>query len=464
MSPASLRVPVLVVEDTPSLQTIYRSVLTAAGYQVAIAGTAAEGLAAFRTHAPKIVLLDLILPDRDGMTLMREILIENPFACIIVMTANSSVGRAVEAMRAGAFDFLVKPFEEDRFLSAVKAASDEMQTTGPRDAPPRRRAESAPVDRSVFIGSSKAMATVHRTIGSVARSMATVFVTGESGTGKELAAVAVHARSGRATGPFIALNCGAIPPDLLESEVFGHMKGSFTGAISDKPGAAAAADGGTLFLDEICEMALPLQTKLLRFLQTSTIQPVGSTKPRKVNVRIICATNRDPMDYVRRGLFREDLYYRLYVVPIHMPPLRERGTDVVEIAEAALTRFSAEEGKDFIGLSEETRTFMLAQDWPGNVRQLLNVIRNVVVLNDGGAVTPAMLPPGMATNTLPLDIAPRALAAEPQPARTLAQIERQAIEAALARHDGSVPLAARELAISPSTLYRKLEIWGVKRR
>ncbi|MBK8439943.1 MAG: sigma-54-dependent Fis family transcriptional regulator [Rhodobacter sp.] len=457
--------PVLVVEDTPSLQTIYRSVLVAAGYSVVVAGTAADGLAAFRAQTPAIVLLDLILPDRDGMTLMRDILAENPFACVIVMTANSTVSRAVEAMRAGAFDFLVKPFEEDRFLSSVKAASDELRDSAARDAAPRRRAAQAPADRSVFIGSSEVMARIHRTIGSVARSMATVFVTGESGTGKELAAVAVHARSSRATGPFIALNCGAIPPDLLESEVFGHMKGSFTGAISDKPGAAAAADGGTLFLDEICEMALPLQTKLLRFLQTSTIQPVGSTRPRKVNVRIICATNRDPMDYVRRGLFREDLFYRLYVVPIHMPPLRERGADVIEVAEAALARFSAEEGKDFSGLSDATRAFLLAQDWPGNVRQLLNVIRNLVVLNEGGLVTPEMLPAGMATNTLPLDLTDR-LAVSPLTAhpRTLAQIERQAIEAALARNDSSVPATARELDISPSTLYRKLEAWGSKRR
>ena len=457
--------PVLVVEDTPSLQTIYRSVLVAAGYSVVVAGTAADGLAAFRAQTPAIVLLDLILPDRDGMTLMRDILAENPFACIIVMTANSTVSRAVEAMRAGAFDFLVKPFEEDRFLSSVKAASDELRDSAARDAAPRRRAAQAPADRSVFIGSSEVMARIHRTIGSVARSMATVFVTGESGTGKELAAVALHARSSRATGPFIALNCGAIPPDLLESEVFGHMKGSFTGAISDKPGAAAAADGGTLFLDEICEMALPLQTKLLRFLQTSTIQPVGSTRPRKVNVRIICATNRDPMDYVRRGLFREDLFYRLYVVPIHMPPLRERGADVIEVAEAALARFSAEEGKDFSGLSDATRAFLLAQDWPGNVRQLLNVIRNLVVLNEGGLVTPEMLPAGMATNTLPLDLTDR-LAVSPLTAhpRTLAQIERQAIEAALARNDSSVPATARELDISPSTLYRKLEAWGSKRR
>ena len=452
--------PVLVVEPSPQLQALCRSALAAAGHPVATAANTVEGLAAFRRHRPGIVLLDLSLPDGDGTILAGQILAEAPETCVLAMTASATVPRAVQAMRAGAHDVLVKPFGEERLLSAVKAAGSEMARGARRDAPARRKADPHLSDRSVFIGSSGAMEHVHRILGQSARSMATVFITGESGTGKELAALAVHSGSSRANGPFIALNCGAIPPDLLESEVFGHMKGSFTGAISDKPGAAAAADGGTLFLDEICEMALPLQTKLLRFLQTSTIQPVGATRPRRVDVRIICATNRDPLDQVRRGHFREDLYYRLYVVPVHMPPLRSRGGDVVEIAEAALARFSAEEDKDFTGLAPETRAFLQSHSWPGNVRQLLNVIRNVVVLNDGGLVTPAMLPAGLAAETLPLDAAaPPA----PAPGLTLAQVERQAIEAAIARNGGSVPLAARELDVSPSTLYRKLEAWGVKR-
>jgi two-component system, repressor protein LuxO len=456
---------ILVVEDTPSLQTIYRSVLTAEGYAVVMAGTAAEGLAQFRQHSPHVVLLDLILPDTDGLDLLRTILAEAPRACIIAMTANSSVSKAVEAMRAGAYDFLVKPFAEDRFLSSISAAIGDLAAPRePQVASARRPASSAGLtDPSIFVGSSQAMARVHKTISAAARSMATVFVTGESGTGKELAALAVHARSSRANGPFVALNCGAIPPDLLESEVFGHMKGSFTGAISDKPGAAAAADGGTLFLDEICEMALPLQTKLLRFLQTSTVQPVGATKPRKVNVRIVCATNRDPMDYVERGLFREDLYYRLYVVPIQMPALRDRGNDVLEIAEAALARFSAEEGKVFEGLSPETCALLLAQDWPGNVRQVLNVIRNVVVLQDGGLITPAMLPPEITRAARRGLVASAGQNDLPLAGMTLAQIERLAIETALDRHGGSVPLTARELDIAPSTLYRKLEGWGIRK-
>jgi two-component system, repressor protein LuxO len=321
----SARPPILLIEDTISLQMVYRSILTGAGYRVAVAGTAADGLAQFNALQPVIVLVDLVLPDSDGLQLMKTMLAAQPNTSIIAITANGSVNRAVDAMRAGAHDFLVKPFDEGRLLSTVQnalaerrartsaAASVALATPSGPDTP-------APTDVTGFIGSSEQMARIHGTISSVARSMATVFITGESGTGKELCALAVHAGSARASGPFIALNCGAIPQDLLESEVFGHMKGSFTGAISDKPGAAAAADGGTLFLDEICEMAPALQTKLLRFLQTSTVQPVGATRPRKVNVRIVCATNRDPLDAVRRGQFREDLYYRLFVVPIHMPP------------------------------------------------------------------------------------------------------------------------------------------------
>ena len=307
------------------------------------------------------------------------------------------------------------------------------------------------------------MRQIETTIRAVARSTATVFITGESGTGKELCALAVHAQSPRGQGPFIALNCGAIPQDLLESEVFGHMKGSFTGALSDKPGAASAADGGTLFLDEICEMAPALQTKLLRFLQTSTIVPVGATRPRKVNVRIICATNRDPMEAVRSGQFREDLFYRLFVVPIHMPPLRERGTDVLEIAEAALHRFAFEEQKIFQGLSPEVRALFLSLPWPGNVRQLLNVIRNIVVLHDEGQVQLSMLPKSLHASSL---AEPAPAAPTPQVAlagligRPLAEIERMVIEASLAQTGGSVPKAARMLELSPSTLYRKIEAWG----
>jgi two-component system, repressor protein LuxO len=460
---------VLLIEDMPSLQLVYKSVLMSAGHGVRVAGTAADGMAQFVETVPDVVLLDLVLPDRDGLEVMQDMLALHPETAVIVITANGSINKAVEAMRAGAHEFLVKPFDEQRFLGAVANAVGDRIARRPVVAEVAKVATVAPIlasTNSAFIGSSDAMTRIHAKIRSVARSMATVFITGESGTGKELCALAVHDHSNRASGPFIALNCGAIPQDLLESEVFGHMKGSFTGAISDKPGAATAADGGTLFLDEICEMAPALQTKLLRFLQTSTVQPVGATRPRKVNVRIVCATNVDPLDAVRRGQFREDLYYRLYVVPIHMPPLRERADDMIEIAETALARFAEEEGRHFDGLAPDVRTLFRRLPWPGNVRQLLNVIRNVVVLNDGGLVTKSMLPDDLAQTdtTSALPSAARLLSNEPNLdaliGKTMAEIEQTIIEATLARHGGSVPKAARTLDISPSTLYRKLESWA----
>ncbi len=457
--------PLLLIEDTPSLQMVYETMLGGAGRTVVTEGTAAGGLAAFRRMTPPVVLLDLMLPDRDGLDLMQEFLALRPGTAVIVITANGSINKAVEAMRLGAHDFLVKPFDEQRLLNAVDNARGAVRMPEPRDT----QNDVSPF--SEFIGRSHTMAEIYATIRSVARSMATVFITGESGTGKELCAQAVHDLSNRATGPFIALNCGAIPVDLLESEVFGHLKGSFTGAISDKTGAAAAADGGTLFLDEVCEMDMNLQTKLLRFLQTSTVTPVGATRPRKVNVRILCATNRNPMDAVRLGQFREDLYYRLHVVPIVMPPLRTRGNDVLEIATSALARFAAEEGRVFTGFDPEVQALFLRARWPGNVRQLLNVLRNVVVLNDGPTVTLAMLPAeihqtdGTGNEPEPPHGAPKPgrLRVEDLAGRTLAEIEQIVIEHTLATCGGSVPKASRILDVSPSTLYRKRDGWQAKR-
>lgn len=461
--------PILLIEDTPSLQMMYHAALTRAGYAVRAVGTVADGLMVFRQVLPRVVLLDLTLPDGSGADVMDRMLADRPETAVIVITANGSINKAVELMRAGAQEFLVKPFDDQRLLAAVQNAFSAL-----RHKPVAMPAPYIATALPPFIGRSPAMQQVYDRIRSVSASMATVFITGESGTGKELCAEAVHASSPRATRPLIALNCGAIPPDLMESEVFGHLRGSFTGAISDKIGAAAAADGGTLFLDEICEMDLNLQTKLLRFLQTSTITPVGATKPRKIDVRIICATNRNPLDEVRAGRFREDLYYRLHVVPIHMPPLRERGDDVIEIAQSLLVQMAGEEGRGFTALAPEVQSVFRRLSWPGNVRQLINVLRNVVVLNDGQVVELGMLPPDLnpgtgddATGAPGGGGQPGAQAATPGPTdvmdmlagHTLAQVERLVIEAAIARQNGSIPRAAMELDVSPSTLYRKREAW-----
>lgn len=454
---------VLLIENTVSLQVTYASVLRQNGYQVTTAGTAAAGLASFRETAPQAVIIDLALPDRDGIDLMTELLALSPATPIIVITANGSTSLAVEAMRAGAHDFLVRPFDEQRLLNAVGNAVAAGSLAGMTET-----ADRAPPSPGDFVGSSAAMAQVYARIRSVARSMAPVFITGESGTGKELCAEAIHRLSSRAPKPFVTLSCGAIPSDLLESELFGHLKGSFPGAITERTGAAAAADGGTLFLDEICELDTAVQAKLLKFVQTSTIQPVGSNRPRKVNVRIICATNHDPAQAIRMGQLRQDLYYRLHVVPLHMPPLRDRGADVIEIAERALARMSEEEGRRFRGLSDEAAALFRFYAWPGNVRELLNVIRQVVVMHDGREVTPAMLPPELTEAPVKPNLtgAPRPATSKVEIGailgRPLAEAERMIIEATIAMHGGSITRAARVLEVAPSTLYRKIEAWQAR--
>ncbi len=323
-----------------------------------------------------------------------------------------------------------------------------------------------------FVGNSIVMQKLYDKLGRIASSNAPVFIQGETGTGKELCALAVHGLGNRCDKEFVALNCGAIPPELMESEVFGHLKGSFTGAIANRDGAAKMAHGGTLFLDEICEMPLELQTKLLRFLQTGMIQPVGASRPVKVDVRIVCATNKDPRMEVAEGRFREDLFYRLFVLPVKVPPLRVRGCDVSLIGDAFLRQFAHEEGKAFASFSDDALHVMEDYDWPGNVRELQNTIRQIVVMNDGDVVDRAMLVELLSEvdHGLQLDISAfqnsdvASIAAVPVQVggfkpRQLWQIERDAIEAAIVAHNGSIPKAAENLGVSPSTIYRKRESW-----
>jgi DNA-binding NtrC family response regulator len=318
------------------------------------------------------------------------------------------------------------------------------------------------------------MQAVYRIIQSAAPSSASVFITGDSGTGKEVAAEALHRLSPRRDRPFVALNCGAIPHDLLESTIFGHIKGSFTGATADQEGAAARADGGTLFLDELGEMDPQLQAKLLRFIQTGTYTRVGETRPRQADIRFVAATNRDPAEAMRNGRLREDLYYRLAVIPLHMPPLRDRGEDILLIARHFLTRFAAAEGRALRGFAPEVEARLLGHPWPGNVRQLENLVRNVAVLHDGPLVTTEMLPlPGTgplaaATQASQPAMAPArpampvndALPESPQDIEPLSSIERRYVEHAIALCGGNLQLAARRLGIGTSTIYRKREAWA----
>ncbi|NKC29525.1 sigma-54-dependent transcriptional regulator [Falsiroseomonas selenitidurans] len=398
---------VLIVEDTPTQAEVARALLRDLGHEIRIAETGGAALEIGLAWRPDAILMDLELPDFSGFETMRRLRAQGVEAAIIVVTVHGSVNHAVEAMREGAVDFIVKPFAKTRLTVTLENALEK------RALATELREVKAQLSRDrffSFIGASPAMQAVYRTIESVAASKANVFITGESGTGKELAADAVHRASPRRARPFVALNCGAIPRDLLESEIFGHVKGAFTGATDTRLGAAKLADGGTLFLDEIGEMPLEMQVKLLRFVQTGAFQPVGASRPEKVDVRIVSATNRDPWAEVEAGRFREDLYYRLYVVPLDLPPLRDRGPDALLIARHFLAAYAQEEGKRFRGFAREAEQALAAYGWPGNVRQLQNVVRNIVVLHDGERVERFMLPPMLLRGA-----APRPPPAEPVP-------------------------------------------------
>ena len=382
---------IVIVEDTLSLARVYQDYLRADGHLVEHVLNGADAIERLRQDPPDVLVLDLVLPDMDGREVLRSASHICPECKIVVITAHGSVNIAVEAMREGAWDFLLKPFAADKLRETVKKA-----LAGPSVLPLKNVEEFGDhdTDQMYFdiIGGAENMRDIYRIIENAAPSRATVFITGESGTGKELAAEAIHSRSERSSDPFIPLNCGAIPKDLMESEIFGHVKGAFTGAVADREGAAHRAADGTLFLDEICEMDLDLQTKLLRFIQTGTFQKVGGSSLETVDVRFVCATNRDPLEEVRTGRFREDLYYRLHVIPLHMPPLRDRDKDILQIANFYLQRYNREEGRDFERFTPEVSALFASYSWPGNIRQLQNIIRNIVVLNNGTEVTLAMVP------------------------------------------------------------------------
>ncbi|OYQ35502.1 hypothetical protein CHU95_07160 [Niveispirillum lacus] len=406
---------ILIVEPAPSLSLAYVTALKRDGHDLTIVDTAAAARRGLASGGPiDLLLINLQLSDGGGIDLLRELTMNGMAPRAIALTAQGSVQAAVEAMRAGAADVLLLPVGTDRLRGAVTAvlaqpvASREAAAGAPgkgakgRAAKAPAMAEPAITEYSFygFIGASPPMKAAYRLIEAAAPSKATVFITGESGTGKEVCAEAIHRRSPRSDGPFIAINCAAIPKDLMESEIFGHVKGAFTGASTDHAGATLQADGGTLFLDEIGEMDLSLQAKLLRFLQTGMVKKVGSEKLEPVDVRIVCATNRDPYAEVQAGRFREDLFYRLQVISIELPPLRERGDDILLIARYFLEKYGKEERKAFKGFSIEAERILQTYAWPGNVRQLLNVVRNVVVLNDGDEIKPFMLPPPLNKPTM----------------------------------------------------------------
>ncbi len=460
---------VILVEDTASLAAIYTQYLRDEPIELIHVETGKQAQQAISEQSPDLVLLDLKLPDMTGQEVLAWIRQEGYPTAVIIITAHSSVEVAVDVMRYGAEDFLEKPFDAYRLKTTVANVlkqSKMQHLISDIESSERQQYHG-------FIGHSLPMQAVYRIIDSAAMSKATVFITGESGTGKEVCAEAIHKSSNRANKPFIAINCGAIPKDLMESEIFGHVKGAFTGALNERKGAAELADGGTLFLDEIGEMDLDLQTKLLRFVQTGRFQKVGGNKEQNVDIRFVCATNRNPQEEVASGRFREDLFYRLHVIPIHMPPLSDRGDDIMAISESFLKKYAKEENKDFVGFSPQVEKIFINYSWPGNVRELQNIVRNIVVLHNGEQVLVDHLPHPINSSSgkESQDVQPilNKTLRQTQPEsdreitddsiKPLLQVEREAIERAIELCDGNIPKAAAYLEVSPSTIYRKKSAW-----
>lgn len=473
--PVQSRLSAVLVEDSETLSMMYEHYLSDLGFAVSCFTEAEPALQEIVRRPPNLVLLDLELPDRHGLEILTEMRKQGIDCPCVAMTGHGVLNSASDAMKKGADDFLEKPISAARLQVTVDNLLDRARL---QSMVSTLKEEFREDGFAGFVGRSLPMQAVYRTIESAASSSASVFVTGESGTGKELCAQAIHNQSQRSQGPFIAINCGAIPRDLFESEIFGHVKGAFTDAHRDRAGAFEQADGGTLFLDELGEMSLDQQVKLLRVIQSGMVTRVGGSQSKKVDVRIVCATNRDPWGMVQEGRFREDLFYRLNVMPIHLPPLRERGDDVLLLAEHFLAELSRREGKPIDGFSPQAESYLLRQSWSGNVRELRNRIHQLVLTCNDSTVDERHLEAlvaaqngaaRQAASTTTVGAGPEVmtngvkaesrLVAKPGDIEPLWLCEKRIIEQAIAVCGGNVPAAATYLEVSASTLYRKLKTW-----
>ena len=376
---------ILIVEDESIIRSALRRLLEKNGYEVSDAGSVAEACGDFSLDSFDLIITDLRLPGAPGTDLIGLA----GSVPVLIMTSYASLRSAVDAMKLGAVDYIAKPFDHDEMLKTVAATLSQPRTASENEIGGSTSGKAP--EQTRIIGSCKSMQELYRRIGKVARTDATVLILGESGTGKELAARAIHEQSNRANRPMVCVNCAAIPETLIESELFGHEKGAFTGATSGRSGLIEAADGGTLFLDEIGELPLEAQARLLRFLQEGEIRRVGAVQPLKVDVRLIAATHRDLKTRARSGQFREDLYYRLYVMELRMPPLRAREDDILELAEAFLSKQAEKMRCESLNFSPEALELLRSYHWPGNVRELENAIERAVILADGRQITPDLL-------------------------------------------------------------------------
>jgi DNA-binding NtrC family response regulator len=450
-SPTTTRGRVLVVDDEPNARSALSELLAQDGYETASAADGRRALAMIESFDPDVVITDLKMPGMDGISLIREAKRKAPHTAFIVMTAFGSIETAVAAIREGAENYLTKPLDVDSVTTFVSRALEKVQLS--REAADLRARVASRLHFDSILGDHPSMQRLLKMVRQVAPSRATVLIQGESGTGKELIAAAIHQNSPRKDAPFVRLNCAALAETLLESELFGHERGSFTGAAGRREGRFMQANGGTLFLDEVSEISPGVQVKLLRFLQEREFERVGGNETITVDVRVVAASNRSLRECVRAGTFREDLYYRLNVVELDIPPLRERRTDVPLLAHHFLRKYARESGKNVRGFSDAALRYVLSHPWPGNVRELENAVERAVIMCEGDEVDAADFPPA--------DPVQR----EGQEARvplgmTLTDIERIAIQQALDASGGSTAKAAEMLGISQRKIQYRLKEWS----
>ncbi len=460
---------VLIVDDEVNIRRVLAAMLKREGYDVTTAEDGEQALAVLHKAPVHVVVTDLVMPKVDGMELLRRVSADFPDVPVIVITAHGSVDSAVAALKAGAFDYITKPFEQDE-LKKVIAKAARAHDLEVRNV----HANFADGDSPPLVGQSPAMRAIHEMVARVADSPSTVLITGESGTGKELIAKALHRGSSRRDKPLIKVNCAAIPKDLVESELFGYEKGAFTGAVGSKPGRFELADGGTLFLDEIGEIPVEIQVKLLRALQESEFERVGGIKTIRVDVRLIAATNRDLQQLIAEGRFREDLYYRLAVVPIALPSLRERKEDIPLLVRHFIEKYDRRLGKRVEGIEDGALQILSSYGWPGNIRELENLMERSVLFADGPRIEASSLPDtlrerGGAPATPIAAVGPLGAIAAPSGAsmkeivrHAQAELERELIARALAETGGNITRAAKRLQISRKSLQVKMKELGLR--
>jgi DNA-binding NtrC family response regulator len=439
---------VLVVDDDTELLTVLSQLLTAEGYYVVTAATAEDALERCREETFHLVLSDLQLPGRNGITLIKALHEACPATRCVLITGHGSIRSAVLALKRGAIEYMTKPIKPKRLLQLCAALTAEAPDYLPNKLLSNERAEVVRFDG--MVGRSRAMRAVFERIRLAATAETTVLITGESGTGKELVARSIHSRSARAAGPFVAVHTGAIPQELIASELFGHEKGSFTGAVEKTPGKFEIAEGGTIFLDEVSTMDERTQIGLLRVLETFRFSRVGGRKERAANVRVVAATNRDLLPMVDSGTFREDLYYRLHIFNIRLPPLRERSEDIAIIAADFVNEFAHKYHKPVTAIPAETEKLLTAYHWPGNVRELRNVIEQAVLLARGEELSPSLLPQMMHREPAPQEILQIPIGT------SMDAVEREVILRTLEANKGNKTATAEVLGISRRSIYNKL--------